>query len=313
MSSHSHSKTRDREGVPQRPKTPDNYVPTPYHQIAPAPASMLEKLTNEHQKGEAACVHNMSREQLRSSGRLMPPPQSPSPTAYSNRSNTSFQSLAKGVVKGLALGKTVFEKTRPAIETAIKKGKEAGQRSKETEKAKNAINKKGGLTHSSSTSSRESLYYGRELPRLNIPDARKAAEEALGSACSMETTKSPSWRIVELSPTSRELRQQVNEDYSQDIKAEFLNMISARRRARKSKWGRQVARVCWARHGWDDGLPNPYDASEIAYLKTITAALQEQKDTAQDLAKRNPARYPGLRPVRNPGCSNKDYWQHRSY
>ncbi|KAI1634793.1 hypothetical protein F4809DRAFT_492969 [Biscogniauxia mediterranea] len=338
MSSHAHRNPRERNNtarrdVPLRPKTPADYTPEPFHKLAPA--NVHEQLMSEHQKGEAALVHRMPLDRFKSFGQVMPPPQSPSATVPSKRSTAgSFQSLAratgKGMAKGLDLGRAALERTRPAIETAVNRGKQVvapsgggggGKGRKDEPSRKRNANPSTTTTTTTTTAGggfRRSLYFEPYLPRLVIPDATAAAAAALGSACSTDTTRSASWTIEGLSPTSRELRHLATEDYSDDdgddVVAEIRNMISARRRVRKAPFGRDVGEHCRARPGWDDAYPLRREyAGDRSHLEAVVAALQRQKDAAQDMAKRAPARYPGLRPVRKPRCTDKVYWQHRSY
>ncbi|KAI0603102.1 hypothetical protein F4775DRAFT_532137 [Biscogniauxia sp. FL1348] len=329
MSSHAHRNPRERRnnnsrmGVPLRPKTPADYNPEPFHKLAPA--NIHEQLMSEHQKGGAALVHQMPLSRFKSFNQPMPP-ESPSATVLSKRSTAGFQSLAKatgrGVAKGLDLGRAALGRTRPAIETAVNRGKQVvapnGSGSGKGRKDEPSQKRNGNANASTATPTdgfRRSLYYERYLPRLAIPDAAAAAAGALGSACSTETMRSPSWTIEGLSPTSRELRHLATEEDDGDVVAEIRNMISARRRARKAPFGRVVREHCRARPGWDDKYPlRAHDyAQDRRHLETIVAALQQQKDLAQDMAKRAPGRYPGLRKVRNPRCTDKVYWQHRSY
>ncbi|KAI1488346.1 hypothetical protein F5X96DRAFT_646058 [Biscogniauxia mediterranea] len=327
MSSHAHRNPRERNnaaqmGVPLRPKTPADYTPEPFHKLAPA--NVHEQLMSEHQKGEAALVHRMPLNRFKSFGQAMPP-QSPSATASSKRSTASLQSLAratgKGVAKGLDLGRAALERTRSATETAVHRGKQAvapsgGQGRKDSPPSRKRNANPPPPPPTTTGGYRRSLYYEPCLPRLVIPDAPAAAAAALSSACSTDTMRSASWTIEGLSPTSRELRHLALEDYDEhdhdDVVAEIRNMISARRRVRKAPFGRDVGEHCRARPGWDDAYHDYYAAGDRSHLEAIVAALQRQKDAAQDMAKRDPARYPGLRPVRNPRCTDKVYWQHRS-
>ncbi|KAI5926540.1 hypothetical protein F4810DRAFT_542526 [Camillea tinctor] len=296
-----------RPGIPRRPKTPHDYTIEPFHKLAPA--NVHEQLMSEHQKGEAALVHQMPLGRFKGSGHLAPP-QSPSIAVPSHRSTTSFRSLAKATSKGVSKG---LVRGRAVLESAVDKGKQVVTPAARSED--NHTKKGVNPSPSSSKPSRRSLYFEKHLPRLIIPDATKAATAALNSACSTATTRSASWTIEGLSPTSRELRHLAVACDDADVSAEMRNMITARRRVRKAPFGREVGEHCRARPGWDETAPlQTHDwAADMGHLRAIVRALQKQKDLAQDMAKRDPGKYPGLRVVRRPRCTDKVYWQPRSY
>ncbi|KAI1277643.1 hypothetical protein F5Y07DRAFT_81609 [Xylaria sp. FL0933] len=177
--------------------------------------------------------------------------------------------------------------------------------------------KKCQLSHSpSSSSSTKSLFHRRRLPKLQIPEVGTAVREALDIPCSTGTPDSASFALLELSPTSRVLKDHwLDDDEPEDVRAEFHNMLSARRRVRKGKFGAEVTRYCLARPTWKDrwGCRCPNDNREDReLLKNLTDALQEQKDYATRLVQKSSRPFPGFEPVSCPGCTLKMYWQHKS-
>ncbi|KAH8157675.1 hypothetical protein CIB48_g10581 [Xylaria polymorpha] len=287
---------------PPRPKTPANYIPTPVRTVAPADA--LHHLLNQEQGSPASVrVHPLSPYRFMSFGQLG----MASPTMTTNSLRDSWRSkrsalsaATKRLSLNLELGKNIVKKKINAVKTkAIPEEKDKDQ-----------------LSPSPSSSSTESLFKRRRLPKLQIPDLRIAVEEALHSACSTDTQGSPNFRILELTPTSRELKYEwQRHDHPADVAAEFHNMLSARRRVRKGKFGAKVTSYHRARPTWDDrwGLRISNDNhDDRALLRRLTDALQEQKDCATRLVQKNPGSYPGLEAVSAPGCTLSLYWQHKS-
>ncbi|KAI1172151.1 hypothetical protein F4777DRAFT_562743 [Nemania sp. FL0916] len=173
-----------------------------------------------------------------------------------------------------------------------------------------------GISRKRSSSSDKSLFNRPFLPKLQIPDPQIAVEEALNSACSTDTQQSPTFGILEMSPTSRDLRfEWTREHHSTDVAAEFHNMLSARRRVRKGKFGAELTKYQLARPSWDESymLRSANDTvQDRRLLKDLTDALQEQKDLATQMVQRDSNRYPRLEPVTKPGCTRKLYWQNKS-
>ncbi|KAI0907069.1 hypothetical protein F4824DRAFT_19595 [Ustulina deusta] len=326
------------QGSPLRPNTPRDYIPTPIRTVAPTDA--LDHLLNEKQKSASVRVHPIARERFLTFSQLAPPtpttPGSVKPSLISRRS--ALTATRRSLSSGLDLSKAAIKKTRPAVETAVAASKKAAVvaagrltriatnalRASEKEKGKKKekedekeCEKECPLSRSSSSSSStKSLFNRRRLPKLQIPEIGIAVENALNSACSTDTQDSPNFRLLELSPTSRDLKyEMLNDDHPQDVTAEFHNMLSARRRVRKGKFGAVVTRYCEARPGWNDhwGLRSYNDNREDReFLRRLTDALQEQKDYATRLVQRNPDLYTRLQPVSSPGCTLKMYWQHKS-
>jgi hypothetical protein len=172
------------------------------------------------------------------------------------------------------------------------------------------------LTRSSSNSTRRhwELHDSKRLPKLKIPDVKVAVEEALNSASSTDTANSLKFGFDAASPTSKQLKHELFHHHPDDVIAEFRNMLSARRRVRKGKFGTEVKRYCLARPSWDDTWRSVkyVEPADMELLKRLTDALQEQKDHATRLVQKNPSHYPGFRPVTRPGCTLKMYWQHKS-
>ncbi|KAI1160996.1 hypothetical protein F5B18DRAFT_630066 [Nemania serpens] len=311
---------------PPRPKTPVNYVPTPVRTVAHADA--FGQLLNHKQKqSESSRVHAMTpRGRFISFGQ--PPPESPCTPTSAKPSWLSKRSVLditrRKVLSSIDLSKTAIGKTRPAMQSAVTAGKKAVfvTASRLSEMATNALgledNDDGAsaLSRSSSSSSAKSLFHRRRLPKLQIPELSIAVEKALNSACSTDTQKSSSFRILEMSPTSRDLGYEwTREHHSHDEAAEFHNMFSARRRIRKSKFGLEVARYQRARSTWDE--PWNYRITNDNHedrdlLRRLTDALQEQKDHATRLVQKNSGVYSGLEHISTPGCTLKLYWQPKS-
>ncbi|KAI0554899.1 hypothetical protein F4679DRAFT_595414 [Xylaria curta] len=224
------------------------------------------------------------------------------PTAYSWKSKKSaLGAAAKRLSQNIEMGKETVKRKLTAVKTAINKKDKKG---------------KGQLSRSSSSSSKSTiaLTQRNKLPRLQIPKLNTAVDEALNSACSTDTQKSPSFRILEMTPTSRDLQSEWLGEHPPDVVAEFHNMFSARRRVRKGKFGAVVTRYQRARPTWDDrwGLRMANDnLDDRVLLKHLTEALQEQKDCATRLVQKNP-NFPGLEAVSTPGCTLPLYWQGKS-
>ncbi|KAF2969577.1 hypothetical protein GQX73_g4013 [Xylaria multiplex] len=314
---------------PPHPKAPTGYIATPVRTVAHTDAS--NHLVNGQQRSSSVGVHSATQEQFVNFSQLVPPSPTTSLAQVSSKSKRStLKAARKGLSLGLELSRATLEKTKPAMETAVAAGKKAAivaaghlsaLRDNENEKGKEKNvqkRKKSGLSRSyssSSSSSAKSLFHRRRLPKLQIPELSVAVDEALHSACSTDTQNSPSFGILELSPTSRDLKSEMMNDYSSDVVAEFHNMLSARRRVRKGKFGAEVTRYLRARPTWDDHWDlrirnDNHDDREL--LKRLTDALQKQKDYATRLVQKNPGTYPGLEFVSAPGCTLKIYWQHKS-
>ncbi|KAI0540861.1 hypothetical protein GGR58DRAFT_90718 [Xylaria digitata] len=317
--------------APSRLKTPTGYIATPVHTVAHTDTS--NHLVNDQQRSSSVKVHPVARERFVNFSQLVPPSPTASSVQVSSKSKRSTLGAArKGLSLGLELGKATLEKTKPAVETAVTASKKVAMvamvaaghlsalRDNENEKGKekNTRKRKKGRSRSSSSSSSsstKSLFHRRRLPKLQIPELSIAVEEALHSACSTDTQNSPSFGILELSPTSRDLKSEMMNDYSSDVVAEFHNMFSARRRVRKGKFGAEVTRYLRARPTWDDHwdlrIRND-NREDRELLKRLTDALQKQKDYATRFVQKNPGSYPGLEFVSAPGCTLKIYWQHKS-
>ncbi|KAI0115866.1 hypothetical protein GGR51DRAFT_575660 [Nemania sp. FL0031] len=309
-----------RPGPPPRPKTPTDYIPTPVRTVAHT--ETIQHLVNSEQKGLGPVrVHAMSRDRFAGSGQLSPR----SPTASgsigaSSKSKKSILDIARrGLSLGRDLGRATIDKTRPVVRSAIKSSKKA------TSGAADHLNRaatsesetiKVEVTSFSSSLSEESLFKKPRLPKLQIPDVSAAVDEALNTACSTDTQKSSSFGVLGSSPTSRDLKfEWTNDDHSKDVAAEFHNMLSARRRVRKGKFGRLVAKYQRARPTWDDSwslrISNDNE-EDRKVIGALTEALQEQKDHATRAVQKNPSQYPGFESVSTPGCTLKLYWQHKS-
>ncbi|RYC65896.1 hypothetical protein CHU98_g307 [Xylaria longipes] len=286
---------------PPRPKTPADYIPTPVRTVAPIDA--LHHLLNDEQ-GTPVSVR-VPRERFTSFSQVAV--SSPTKTTISLRNSwrskrSALSAATQRLSLNLDLGKEIVKrKIRAAKKLAtIVDEKDKGELSRS----------------SSSSSSSESLFKRRRLPKLQIPELRTAVEQALHSACSTDTQESPNFRLLELSPTSRELKFEWQRDrHSADVAAEFHNMLSARRRVRKGKFGAVVTRYREARPTWDDSwscrISND-NHEDRALLGKLVESLQEQKDAATRLVQKNPGSYAGLQAVSAPGCTLSLYWQHKS-
>ncbi|KAJ2984227.1 hypothetical protein NUW58_g6118 [Xylaria curta] len=303
---------------PTRPKTAVDYIPTPVCVIAPT--ETFDHLLNRKQRLAASPVmHPIPLERFVRFGQEPLSPATTSSVKASTKSKGSLLSIAHRTVsldflgKGKDKGKTAVKKTKVAMGVASA----ARYMPRMASKLRGVTNEGPKFpSRSSSSSSTKSLFNRRRLPKLQIPDLNAAVDEALNSVCSAETQHSPNFRLLELSPTSRDLKFEWTRDHhSQDMQAEFHNMLSARRRVRKSKFGCEVIRYCEARPTWGDSwatraLNDNEEDREL--LKSLTDALQEQKDAATQLVQRNPDRFPGLEHVSAPGCTLALYWQHKS-
>ncbi|KAI0458300.1 hypothetical protein F5B21DRAFT_460543 [Xylaria acuta] len=287
---------------PPRPKTPADYIPTPVRMVAPADA--LHHLLNEEQGSPVSVrVHPLPREPFTSFSQVAVSTPTTTTNSLRNswRSKTSALSAAtQRLSLNLDLGKAIIKKKLRAA------------------KIKAAIDEKvkGQVSRSSSSSSTESLFKRRRLPKVQVPELHIAVEKALHSACSTDTQESPNFRLLELSPTSRELKYEWERDHhSADVAAEFHNMLSARRRVRKGEFGKVVTAYREARPTWDDSwgcrISND-NREDRALLGKLTDELQKQKDHATRLVQKNPGSYPGLEAVSAPGCTLTLYWQHKS-
>ncbi|KAI8628776.1 hypothetical protein F5Y19DRAFT_113508 [Xylariaceae sp. FL1651] len=301
--------------APPRPQTPVYYIPTPNRTIAHA--DTFEQLLNERQRSEPIQIQTLCGDRFLSFGQLPPP--SPATTVsskFSSRSTRSaLQAARKGLTRSVTLGRAAFEKTRPAIEAAIITSKKAAAVTRNNlDRLGNASTSKSDktktyeLSRSSSKSSAESLYHMKALPKLIIPDTKVAVEEALNSTCSTETLQSPGFQILESSPTSRSLRHKIFEDHPEDAIDEFRNILTARRRVRKGKFGRKVTKYCEARPMWDNpwGMRGyKHNSRDNLLLKDLIAAVQKQKDYAAEIVQRRPDHYPGFRIISEPGITRK--------
>ncbi|KAI1108936.1 hypothetical protein F5Y14DRAFT_434300 [Nemania sp. NC0429] len=317
---------------PPRPRTPVDYVPTPVCVVSPT--DTFEQLLNEEQKrSNSFRVHRMMlpRDQFVSFSQLQLAPDSPRTTASTAKRSwlsgkSVLDSARRKVSSSLDLSKAALEKTKPVVQSAVTRTVTRGKKALfvAAKGLSQAATKTLGLedddsasalSRASGSSSHKSLYHRRRLPKLQIPELHISVEKALNSACSTETEKSPSFRILEMSPTSRDLEHERRGHDSEDIEAEFHNMLSARRRIRKSSFGQEVARYQQARSTWDEPwlyrIQND-NHEDRQLLRQLTDALQEQKDHATRLVQKNPGAYPGLEHVSDPGCTLKLYWQHKS-
>ncbi|KAI0871455.1 hypothetical protein GGS24DRAFT_503732 [Hypoxylon argillaceum] len=308
----------DKSQRPSRPKTPKDYIPTPNHTVVHTDA--FRHLLNEEQRGTGAVrVHAMPRDQFVSFNQLAPQsPLTTKSTGFSWKSKTSaLDAACRGISRSLTQG---IEKTKPVLKTAVTSSKAAfgavGRSNRPATSAGPSETEKEGVSRSSSSSSAKSLFHRRRLPRLQLPELTVAVGEALNSACSTDTEKSASFGILGLSPTSRELKFQWERDHhSKDVAGEFHNMLSARRRVRKGKFGAEVIKYQLARPTWDESWNlriNNDNLDDRRLLRKLTNALQEQKDEATRIVQKNPGRYPGFEPVSTPGCTLKLYWQNKS-
>ncbi|KAI1203245.1 hypothetical protein F5X97DRAFT_285400 [Nemania serpens] len=308
---------------PPRPKTLVGYVPTPIHTMAPRDA-FNHLLNAEQRRSESARVHALApRRRFVSFTQLAP--ETPCTTTSAKPSWISkrpvLDKARRRVLSSLDLSKAAFGKTKPAVQSAVIAGRRAvfvatRSLSRVATRALNLeeLDTVSTFSRVSSSSSKKSLFHRRRLPKLQIPDLSIAVDRALNSACSTDTQKSPSFRILEMTPTSRDLSHEWTA-HSDDEAAEFHNMLSARRRIRKSEFGLEVARYQRARSTWDE--PWAYRFSndnheDRGLLRSLTDALQEQKDHATRLVQKNPGAYPGLEHTSTPGCTLTLYWQHKS-
>ncbi|KAI1757495.1 hypothetical protein F4782DRAFT_131848 [Xylaria castorea] len=285
---------------PPRPKTLVGYTPTPVRTVAHTDA--LHHLLNEEQGSPASVrVHPLSRERFTSFSQVAVS----SPTTIANSLASSWRSKRSALSAAtqrlslnIDLGKEIIKSKLRAAKTTVDK------------------KDKGQLSRSSSSSSTESLFKRRRLPKLQIPELSIAVDEALHSACSTDTQESPNFRLLELSPTSRELKYEwQSEHHSADVAAEFHNMLSARRRVRKGKFGAVVTKYREARPTWDDlyGCRISNDNhDDRALLSRLTKTLQAHKDYATRIVQKDPSSYAGLEAVSAPGCTLTLYWQHKS-
>ncbi|TRX92478.1 hypothetical protein FHL15_006645 [Xylaria flabelliformis] len=281
--------------LPTRPKTAVDYTPAPISPVTPTDA--LHHLLNAGQGSPASVkVHSLPQERFASfSQTALSTPTTIKSLSNSWRSQKSALSAAvKRLSMNMEMGKDIVKRKLRAAKTALDK--------------KVKKEDKGQLSRSSSSSSKDSsstraLFKRQRLPRLQIPKLRIAVEDALNSACSTDTQESPSFRILEMSPASRDLKSEWLSDHPPDVVAEFHNMFSARRRVRKGEFGAVVERYQRARPTWDQrwGLRIENDNhDDRILLKHLTDALQERKDYATRLVQQNP-NYPGLEPVSTPG------------
>ncbi|KAI0976090.1 hypothetical protein F4678DRAFT_415816 [Xylaria arbuscula] len=313
---------------PPRPKTPTDYTPTPAHTVTPADA--FHHLLNEEQKTSHVRVHPIARERLKRCGQV--PPTTPVSATSVQASSKSKRSVLDTARKSLSLSldrsKLAIEKTGPVLKTAVSASKNtavatASRLNKITANAfksnRKENEKRCELSRSSSlssSSSTKSLFHRRRLPKLKIPEVGVAVYQALNSPCSTATEDSDKFQFLELSPTSRHLKYEMQDtDHPKDIAAEFHNMLSARRRVRKGKFGSQVMSYCHARPTWKDhwaARASNDNLEDRALLKKLTDALQEQKDHATRLVQKGSNLFPKLQPVSSPGCTLKMHWQHKS-
>ncbi|KAK5629510.1 hypothetical protein RRF57_005225 [Xylaria bambusicola] len=300
---------------PPCPTMPTDYVPTPIRTII-TPAETFGHLVNEKQRLTSSRVHVLAKERLTGSRPTTPR----TPTAVSSiiesvrTGRSALSSAGRNIASGLG-------KAKPAMGTAVAASKKAAvTTANHLARIATDMKKKGKevdvASTPSSSSSQKSLYHRPRLPKLKIPEVDAAVRKALNSACSTDTQDSENFRILEISPTSRELKYEwQNDDHPPDVMAEFHNMLSARRRVRKGKFGSRVTRYCKERPTWQESwvarahLDNHEDR---ALLKELTNAVQEQKDYAARLVQRIPDQFPGLEPVSRPGSTLKLYWQHKS-
>ncbi|GAP87710.2 hypothetical protein SAMD00023353_2800360 [Rosellinia necatrix] len=206
----------------------------------------------------------------------------------SSKSKRSFRDAASRTLSlSLDLGKATIKRTKPVLGTAAAAGKRAVSRLNQVTTALRGNEAEGPSSPSSCLSS-TSLFHRPRLPKLHIPEIGSVVEQALNSVCSTDTQQSPSFGLLELSPTSRDLRHEwTSDDHPEDVAAEFHNILSARRRVRKGKFGVEVARYCRARPTWDDSWASRAtndNHDDRALLRSLTDALQAQKDQAARLA-----------------------------
>ncbi|KAI0392931.1 hypothetical protein F5Y17DRAFT_434358 [Xylariaceae sp. FL0594] len=329
------SSRRPHNELPPRPKTAVDYVPThPHATVHPYEAHY--RLLNESQKRDNIhAVHTISRDRFRNPNQLSVPSQAPTGRLSLDSRKSSFKVARDALAKGLKGGKEALTKTKPVVQAAASATKKVVTATANNLKPPRTsdgakipkTNVKGpdgrpmSRTSSNSTLYAKALYDAKRLPKLKIPDLHEAVEKALNSACSTDTTASDGFAYAEMSPTSKDLKLEAmcgsGTHRDPDVTAEFRNMLSARRRVRKSKFfGAEVGRYCLARPTWDQPwsfLRSPNDNfDDRATLKALTDALQEQKDHATRLVQRHPGRYPGMRHVSDPGCTRTMYWQHKS-
>ncbi|KAH9904356.1 hypothetical protein F4778DRAFT_59840 [Xylariomycetidae sp. FL2044] len=296
---------------PPRPKTPGGYFPTPDAIIDPTEAARHLR-NHEHQSpGTPLHVHTLAVDRFPGRDSLHPP-QSPtvsvspklSPTAsisskLSSKSTSSMKAFTRSATKVFGKG---LEKGRSSVSQAGAGLAKAVGVARIEEKPRLAITVPASAIVAT-PGSLQDLYHGRQLPRLYIPDARAQAGTELSRRLSTDTLDSPTFKsILALSPRSRDLRHQLHEDHSQDIMAEIRNMLSARRRIRKSEFGRAVHEYLMARQNWED-LPSRFDPDDIKLMKEIVQALEDQKLAAEKLVTRHPHLYLGMRHVKERYCS----------
>ncbi|KAI1267310.1 hypothetical protein F5Y18DRAFT_444208 [Xylariaceae sp. FL1019] len=243
--------------------------------------------------------------------------------------------VSSGLSKGMSLGRAALidpivnatsqrrekkEEIREKLETKQEEQRFNEARLKITKHGDSLpfVFESGKAPQRSGSNSPESLYSKHNLPKLKIPNIKTAVEEALNSPCSIETLYSPNCQILKMSPTTLDLDMRMSEEEQKgrhDMHNEYCNMISARRRVRKTKFGRAVTSHLAARPDWDEfsSANSSYTSQDAKHLYEITCVLQEQKDLATKLVQAASNAYPRLRPVLVPGCTQMDYWQHKSW
>lgn len=291
---------------PPRPRTAQDYIPTPISVVQHT--DTLEQLLNDKQKSSPVMVHRMPPSRFTSFSQL---PQvslaleKGSKTASGSRSQNLMDAAHNGVKRTMSLGIASVEKTAAAVTPR------ALQRSKTN--AEGA--KRPPLTRSGSYEfTYLDLAHRDRLPKLVIPDLDVAVEEALNSARSSDTDRSI-LRGDGQSPTSDMLKYELYGSYfhTKDVEAELRNMLSARRRVRKGKFGSRVNLYQRVRDYWDHELRSTrYHPGDVEMIGMLTKVVQKQKDHATRLVQENPSRFPGLRPVSEPGCTREYFWHIKS-
>ncbi|KAI0166623.1 hypothetical protein GGR57DRAFT_510236 [Xylariaceae sp. FL1272] len=276
-------------------------------------------------------------------------------SALTVSTKSAVQAARRGVAKSIDMGRLAIDKSKPVVSSGLSKGMKLGksalidpvlnaaaQRREKKQEKRDEIEKQreevrfdmasrqfpnslpfvyetGKARRRRGSGSSDSLYYRHNLPKLKIPDTKTAVEEALNSPCSTKTTDSPTWQILRMSPTTIDLRFRVSAEEQKgrrDMRNEYCNMLSARRRVRKTQFGKTVTSHQQARPAWDEfslSGPGSYNYEDAKHLYDITCVLQEQKDLATKLVQAASNAYPRLRPVNVPGSTRIDYWQHKSW
>ncbi|KAI0196422.1 hypothetical protein F4808DRAFT_304531 [Astrocystis sublimbata] len=294
-----HPNSPEGSSRPARPSTARNYNPTPVgHTIGPGES--LQQLRNRDQDAPLR-VQIPPREQFTSFSQMEElglatarPEPSPKPSLKSRVSGLAAKTKLKR-----AITKTMKVMSIP---------KKTGEGSKSKGKGKES------LSRSSSDETGVPIWKRRKLPPVAIPDLRIEVQKALLTACSTDSRSSSGWSTLGTSPTSRVLRDYcLDSDLPPDVRSEFHNMYTARRRVRKSEFGKLVQEYRDARSGWDSSFsPHIDNPQEKTMIRRMTNAHQAQKDHATTVVQQDSTPYPRMHFVEQPGCTLPLYRQEKS-